>query len=358
MHSIHIVRRYGFVGGMENYVCHLTNSLVNQGELVTVLCEKASIDQRINAKHIHVIELGNIFSKPRWLAQWGFSRRVSQFFKDNPVGDAIIHSHERTGVHHVTTFHGPPFLQRKKRFLDFLSPRIYMWSFLERRELLGAQVRAILPNSPLIAEQLKAFYPSIVSKVLPPAYPGVTAEFARIERQKDTRLVVGFLGKEWKRKGLDIACDIMLKLREELPDVHFLVAGCDPLAIKPLFADWPKDSYTLAGWMSDPAAFLGRIDLLLHPARAEPFGMVVAEANAAHVPVVVSEHCGVAALIGASQGAVCDLAFDCPDIDHWVEVCRELLAQKLTVKSLALSWEDLAAQHIDLYRRLSLEMTE
>lgn len=352
-HSIHIVRRYGPVGGMENYVYQLTQSLIQQGQKVTILCEvKETLDYD---KHIKVVEIGNRFSKPRWLAQWGFSQRVSRYLSQYPQNMAIVHSHERTSEHAVTTFHGPPFLLRKRRVLDFLSPRIHMWTHLEQKELTGEQVKAVLPNSPLIADQLTQLYPVIADKVMPPAYPGVAAHFSDIKRQS-TGVTVGFLGREWKRKGLDIACQILLDLRELIPNIHFIVAGCDPDEIAHLFTGWPQDTYTLSGWVKGPDAFLGAIDLLLHPARSEPFGMAIAEANAANIPVVVSEHCGVAALVTKEQGIVCPLLLEQPDISVWVNACASLLQKPPVVSSMNLSWDALARQHIQLYQELSQTM--
>jgi UDP-glucose:(heptosyl)LPS alpha-1,3-glucosyltransferase len=341
---------------MESYVLQLAKALIGLGHKVTILCERNECkDAELvgDLAKANIIVLGNAFHKPRWLAQWGFSRRVSAYLAANPYDKNVtIHSHERTAVHDVTTFHGPPFLCRKQRLLDCLSPRIHMWSFLERRELLAPQVQAILPNSPMIAAQLLDLYPDAAERIKAPAYPGVTPEFSMIQREQDGRTVIGFLGKEWRRKGLDIACLIMESLRELLPNVHFLVAGCDPEEIKTLFAGWPTESYTLAGWLDKPEAFLGKIDLLIHPARSEPFGMVIAEANAAGIPVVVSEHCGVAVLVGEHQGEVCRLDLQEPELGPWVAACYQWLVRDEAVQRLSLSWDGLAQQHIALYKQL------
>jgi len=373
--SIHIVRRYGPVGGMESYVYQLTMALAKKGQPVTVLCEQ---DCRPGVPETHrhpvsegltIVVLPNPCRKPRWLAQWSFSRAVERYLATPALlsqeRQSIIHSHERTAVHHVTTFHGPPFLMRKRRLLDGLSPRIHMWTFLERRELESKQVLAILPNSPLISEQLQQLYPAIADKVLAPAYPGVDPRFAGVQRSSNG-MTIGFLGREWKRKGLDIAANIVRELRqrlatplngegtsEDMSPLKFVVAGCDPEEVRPLLADWPKDSYELMGWIDDPACLLERIDVLLHPARAEPFGMVITEANAAGIPVVMSDQCGVAALIQyREQGKVCDLG---GPIDHWLNACEYALSNQqlnVPVPSFDLSWDGLADQHIDVYQHL------
>ncbi|MGS2717399.1 glycosyltransferase family 4 protein [Eionea flava] len=359
IHSIHIVRRFGTVGGMENYVFQLAKALLRRGQSVTIVCETnecEDTDAWCEYENFRIIALGNRFSKPRWLAQWCFSRRVLAHARLYSVSGSVVwHSHERTSIHHVTTFHGPPFLMRKRKYLDFLSPRIHMWKWLEYRELHGVQVQAIFPNSPMIAQQLSTLYPKVADKIAPPVYPGVEKHFSSIKRLQDGRMVVGFLGREWRRKGLDIACSILGSLRELLPEIHFLVAGCDPEEVDVLFQHWPKESYTLLGWIGETEEFLSKIDLLLHPARSEPFGMVVAEANAAGIPVVVSEHCGVAALIDEKQGFVCDLNAEAPDLACWVAACYQCLVGDLTVERLALTWDGLAQQHIALYEKVVSE---
>lgn len=337
--SLHIVRQYGPVGGMENYVWELTHALVRAGQQVRVVCEQCFAEAD---PEIEMVELGAIRPRPRWLAQLKFSRKVSHYVDSVELLDTIIHSHERSAVHQVTTFHGPPFLDRKKRALDLLSPRIHTWTYLEKREVCGGQVSAVLPNSVLIGDQLKRFYPAATDRILEPAYPGVAPSFLAIKSQSVGK-TIGFLGREWKRKGLDIAVAIVARLRLEDPEIKLLVAGCDPAEIKHLFAGW-KGGHELLGWVG-PEDFLAKINLLIHPARAEPFGMVIAEANAAGIPVIVSNQCGIASLITGKQGEVIPLE----DRDRWVAACLKALQEKRSVVSLSLSWDELARQHVELY---------
>lgn len=357
---IHIVRRYGPVGGMENYVYELTQALARRQQSVQVWCEQNQVPDGVELP-FRVVALGNAYHKPRWLAQWGFAQRVKAYLLDNqailPV-NRVIHSHERTSVHQVTTFHGPPFLHRKQRLLDILSPRIQMWSFLEKQELLAANVKAILPNSPLIASQLATLYPQAKDKLQAPAYPGVSERFTpHVAPHHNKCLTIGFLGREWKRKGLDVAVTIVEELRNTLPHVRFIVAGCQPQEVEHLFQSWPTGSYELLGWINDPLDLLNRVNLLLHPARAEPFGMVIAEANALGLPVVVSDACGAAALVGLEQGAVCSLPeSSCADataqLKVWVAACQQWLQAADPVPSMNLTWDNLASQHISLYETL------
>ena len=340
--SIHIVRRYGPVGGMERYVWELTHALAKQGQNVKIICERAydTCDDKID-----VIELGEVNPKPRWLAMIKFSKRVSKHLKATDTDGWVIHSHERCAEHHVTTFHGPSILTRKKRALDFLSPRIATWEYLEKRELFGNNVRTILPNSLLVSGQLAKLYPTAAHKLGFPAYPGVSEQFSTITRRSQGNSI-GFIGKEWQRKGLDFAVSVVKKLVDKDPSIVFIVAGPEPKEIEHLFTDWHSQNYQLMGWQRSEDLF-PTIDLLIHPARVEPFGMVVAEANAAGLPVVISDHCGIAELIHQQQGAVLPLKQQ----ERWGKTITTLMATP-TAEPLGLTWSHLGEKHQQLYLQI------
>jgi len=346
--SIHIVRQYGRTGGMERYVWELTHALARQGQKVMVVCEK--IHEPLQAD-IEVIELGVVKPKPRWLAMLRFSRRLDNFFANFDSADWIIHSHERTSVHQVTTFHGPPILERKAKLLDFLSPRIKTWEYLERRELCADNVKRILPNSTPVAEQLAKLYPATSGLIGQPAYPGVDPLFSQLLRSSDGK-TIAFIGKEWKRKGLEFACQVVKRLQETDPLIKFLVAGPEAKDIIHLFKNWPEHSYQLLGWCRAEDV-LPRSDLLIHPAKVEPFGMVMAEANAAGLPVVISELCGISPLINNSSGEVLPLE----NIELWAKKISTHLNEKQPVTRLNLTWDNLARQHIEIYTDIKHDCT-
>jgi len=143
---VQIVRRFGPVGGMESYVWHLSQELVRLGCSVTVLCENnESPTKDVNLK---IVCLPRARARPRWLALLKFSNRVAEYVERHALSGSVIHSHERTSVHQVTTFHGPPFAHIKnKPFWKLLSVRVWAHLWLEKREILGAQVKAVIPNS-------------------------------------------------------------------------------------------------------------------------------------------------------------------------------------------------------------------
>ncbi len=342
--SLHAVRRYGPVGGMERYVWELTRALADAGHPVTVLCERSHAPAPAG---VAVHELGEVAPRPRWLALLRFSRRVARWLRDRPQLGVIVHSHERLGVHHVTTFHGPPFAPvRERPWWRRASLRVAMHLYLERRELCAPSVRAVVPNSPLIAQVLLRHYPQIARRLTAPVPPGVAPGPQRPARAVPADGgVIGFVGREWRRKGLEQAVAVVAELRRKRPHLELWVAGPPPDEVAPLFAAW-RGGFRLLGWSADPGLY-AQIDLLLHPAGAEPYGMVVAEAMAAAVPVVISDRCGIAAEVGAESGRV--LPADAL-VSDWVAACESQLARTDPPPRFARDWAQVAREQVAIYR--------
>ena len=345
LNIVQVVRRFGVNGGMERYVWELSHALADLNIQVHILCEQS--DQNTEHKNIEVHYLNQVTPRPRWLAMLRFSSNVSSWIENNVDSNWIIHSHERTAVHHVSTFHGPPFAHvYNKPWWKRVSIRVTVWLYLERRELCASQVKAILPNSDLILNDLKKMYPCVREILLPPAYPGIEKS-SHVARNKSDKKVILFIGKEWKRKGLEKAERIVKKLRQNDSSIEFWVIGPDKKEIKYLFKGW-NSGFRLLGWQ-DTSKFMYSANLLLHPAASEPYGMAIAEATNYGIPVVISNQCGVASQISNRSGSVLDVE---DSIDEWASSCLTELSRKDPVLGIGKSWRELAQQHIEIYRKL------
>ena len=337
---IHVVRRYGPVGGMERYVWELTRELAQLGHHVTVVCERCHVEKPAG---INVHELGEIAPRPRWLALLRFGRRVERFLLAHPHDGSLIHSHERLRIHHITTFHGPPFATVFERpWWRWLSLRVAMQLFLERREL--STPRHVVPNSRFISQSLAHYYPKLVHKLTYPIVPGVVPGALREPHQVPPNGgTVGFVGKEWQRKGLPWAVEVVAALRRTRPDVQLHVVGPAAAEVAHLFSDW-QGGYKLLGW-SDQAPYAA-FDVLLHPANAEPYGMVISEAMAAKVPVLISDVCGAAAQVSAASGAVLSLSVP---LDAWIQALDQQLSRVDSVSQFERSWRKVAQEYVEIY---------
>ena len=112
----------------------------------------------------------------------------------------------------------------------------------------------------------------------------------------DDEMVVGFLGRLVKEKGLDVFADVLTELRQRGVRHRVLVVGEGPAR------DWfagrvPEAVFT--GFQSGDA--LGRavasMDVFFNPSVTETFGNVTLEAMAASVPVVAARATGAVDLI-------------------------------------------------------------
>lgn len=344
-----IVRRFGQVGGMESYVWQLSHHLVRQGVQVTVICEEV-LDQPTENIKLCVVKKSS--SKPRWLALLKFSDQVKKCVNFECSTYDVIHSHERTSIHHVTTFHGPPFA----RINDYpiwrrFSLRVWMHLWLERRELLGQHVRWVIPNSRLIAVDLQKFYPAVKQKLTAPIPPGVKlgAPFRTSRQVPRDGGVVGFVGKEWKRKGLEFAFKVFKLLRHRRPHSKFVIIGPEKVAVSDL-SEASEGAIQVLGW-KEAAPYYKDMDLLLHPAKQEPFGMVVIEAMASRVPVVISDVCGAADCVTPEHGEV--LALDL-GIQAWVDACERQLNRTHEPPGYTRGWDQVAKEYLKVYSSLGI----
>jgi UDP-glucose:(heptosyl)LPS alpha-1,3-glucosyltransferase len=327
---------------MERYVWETTRELAKLGHEVQVLCETCVAER---PQGIEVHELGTMIYRPRWLYYWRFGRRAEKWLRAHPQHGWLIHSHERVGVHDVTTFHGPPFASvRDKPWWKKISLRVAMQLYMERRELRVAQ--RIVPNSESISRQLARYYPEYAGKLTQPVVPGVLSGAMRAPRVVPADGgIIGFVGKEWQRKGLPLAVAVAAQLRRERPHLELWVIGPDENEVRHLFADW-QGGYRLLGWRSDAGHFQ-EIDALLHPAKAEPYGMVITEAMAARVPVVVSDACGAAAQVDAEAGEVVRLD---ANVQQWVSAVARQLDRTEAPPAFMRGWDMVGREYETIYR--------
>jgi UDP-glucose:(heptosyl)LPS alpha-1,3-glucosyltransferase len=163
--------------------------------------------------------------------------------------------------------------------------------------------------------------------------------------------VVGFVGKEWRRKGLETVIQICRELSLRRPELVLRIYGPEPSEIRHLVANFGF-AVECMGWR-DAKPELHELDLLLHPARSEPYGMVISEAMAAQVPVVVSDACGAAVDVSTQNGVV--LPVD-SSLEDWVKACESMLSLTEAVPAFRRSWDDVAREYIALYEEVAQQL--
>jgi UDP-glucose:(heptosyl)LPS alpha-1,3-glucosyltransferase len=343
LNIVQIVKKFGPVGGMEEYAYRLTQELFKLGFRITVLCEtNYSNDYR----GINVIELG-LHSKPHWLSHYRFSNKVNRWLLENPNSDRIIHSHERESSHHITTFHTTPFNLGKPWILKFSSIRNFFYEKLERRELFSPSVQVIVPVSNILGDLIKQKHPNCSSIIKPAIYPAVALQGDSSSRKREIPVdggTLGFIGKEWKRKGLPKAIRIWRELKKCRPNLKLKVAGVTKEIISHQLNS-NDNGIEVVGFVEDKKSFYQSIDMLIHPAKLEAFGMVISEALAMGILVLCSSECGASEVIKEDTGV--SLPYNSAN-SLWTDKASELLESNYLV-DYRRDWSIVASDYKKIY---------
>jgi len=97
---------------------------------------------------------------------------------------------------------------------------------------------------------------------------------------------------------------------------------------------------------TDVNSLYPQLDILLHPAIAEPYGMVITEALTANVPVVISDVCGACADITPKLGSALSLN---DHNAHWANTIDTWLNKPFTAMNFERPWKQVASEYIRMY---------
>jgi UDP-glucose:(heptosyl)LPS alpha-1,3-glucosyltransferase len=351
---IQIVRNWGPVGGMEAYVWHISHELAKKNCLVTVICEQSH--KVPDHQNINIIEIGQLKQKPRWLMYRRFAKKVDAVIQTLGAQNFVIHSHERSISHDITTFHSMPFASIKdKGWWKRISIRAWSYLRMEAQELgidaTTGQIKdlKIIPVSSVIATAIQKYYPQAQSNIQIPITPGVSQTPKRLSKQvPHDGGTIGFIGKEWARKGFEQFMRIAQQLHASRPNIKLLVLGPEEEQVKHLCANYSGE-ISFLGWQAS-AKYYQELDLLIHPASSEAYGMVITEAMASHVPVLVSNACGAASDVSSQHGSVLDLKNSLGD---WVAQANHWLDHANDVTGFERSWPQVADEYLSQYKLIA-----
>jgi glycosyltransferase involved in cell wall biosynthesis len=319
------------------------------------------------------------FERPRWVNQiwyasaaWWVTRR----------GFDIVHSHENTWHGNVQTVHvlpvkynlfrGKAGLSLALRWLKVItSPRLLTYLWLERCRMSLDKSRAIVVTSNSLIEQTVQAYPashSVIQVITPGVahVPGLAGEAQRLAARQllglpATGRCVLFVGNDYRKKGLVTLIDAFC----QLPQDCFLAVVGNTRQI-PEFRTLTQKKGLLhrvffLGSRQNVDDAYAAADCLAHPTLEDTFAMVVLEAMAHGLPVLVSQekYCGIASLLIHDTHALL-----LPDPTHTNALAAELkrllndpsLRQRLSVSATEFArqylWSSLARQQETVYESL------
>jgi UDP-glucose:(heptosyl)LPS alpha-1,3-glucosyltransferase len=357
-------------GGAERYSIALVEQLSARHEMHVFAQD---IDHQWPGVTYH--KVSSPLRKPRWVNQLWFATAT---WWATRRGFDVVHSHENTWHGEVQTvhvmpvkynlFHGRHGVRRALRWIKVVtSPRLLAYLGLERARYAPRPGRQVVVTSESLRPIMAAAYPdsrTAISVVT----PGITLPSpVTADRKHKARAQLGlpadgtcllFVGNDYRKKGLEALLQAMVQLPA---DVVLAVVG-NPAHI----AEFRAIAETLKlgarvfflGALKDVSPAYEAADILVHPTFEDTFAMVVLEAMAHGLPVVVSgpRYCGISGLLG--QGVNALLLDDPRDAAELTRVLQDLLAQAALRETLSggavafaahYQWREIALQQEALY---------
>jgi len=299
-------------GGAERYSIALVEELASRHELHVFA---QNIEHQWPGVTYH--KLLAPLSKPRWINQIWYA--LTSWWATRQGFD-VVHSHENTWHGQVQTVHVLPikynlFIGRSGwrlalRWLKVVtSPRLLSYLFMERLRYDVSDGRTIVLTSASLMAIMAETYPKAKSAmtVITPGVKSVPGPASGEERNA-ARLRLGlpskgfcilFVANDFRKKGLLV----LLQALEKLPDECFLTvvggAAQIPMYLEKVKALGLQQRVFFLGSMHDVEDAYLCANCLAHPTLEDTFAMVVLEAMAHGVPVVVSSarYCGISELL-------------------------------------------------------------
>jgi glycosyltransferase involved in cell wall biosynthesis len=346
-------------GGAERYSIALVEQLAQRHE-IHVFAQQ--LDHQWPGVTYHKIPLP--FARPRWINQLWFA--LASWWQTRRGFD-VVHSHENTWHGQVQTVHVVPvrysLLNGRQgwrlalRWLKIVtSPRLVTYLGLEHFRYARRVDRCIVLASDSLEAVMAMAYPAAVDavRVVTPGVAYVRGR-AEVQEQRAARTRLGlpqsgrcilFVGNDYRKKGLPALVAAVTQLPA---DCYLAVVGNAaqiPGFQAELDTSGNRGRVIFLGALRSVDDAYRAADCLAHPTLEDTFAMVVLEAMAHGLPVVVSSarYCGIAEHLTHESDA---LVLDDPrDSKALADALKRVLTDALLVHRLMENGLRFARQHL------------
>ena len=367
MHKVAVViPKYGLLGGAEQFVVELTNRLAYQTDFdFHVLANRWQTSS--STTKFHKIP---IISFPKFLTTLSFAYFVQRQINRNNF--SLVHSHERIFAADIFTLHGIPHrywihnVRRKQMSLYDLST-----AWVEKELVYNGNCKKFIAVSSLTKDIFLQEYKINPDKVAV-INPGVDLnDYA--QQNKDsvrnsvrselginiTDTVILFASMNFEIKGLDDVLFSLAKLKAQNRKFKLIVAGKGNIKKYTKLAQEAQiiSDVIFTGPVSKEK--LIRIylagDFYIMLSKFDTFGMVVLEAMAAGLPVIISNNVGARDVVQEGENGF--IISDTSDVDYIAskiglllnENIRSSMAQKALDTAAQNTWTQVAAKYSKIY---------
>lgn len=265
--------------------------------------------RQLSKKVLSKISLGKINSST-WLEEMNFQDCLSAVERDlrkTPV-DVVVAFVASSLLSHLQSQDHPPFVLVTDATVKYLEEAYNHPTKLDdfQNEYHAIQKSSkVVYSSDFIADRATVEYDNILSKnphkvCVVPFGPNIETVPAQIrDRGTSGQLHLLFVGREWHRKGGDIALETWQYLQANHINAHLTIIGSNPKGVEglPNITVIPYLDKSKPEQQQQYFDILNRSHFLLLPTRADCTPMVIAEANAFGVPALVSNVGGIGTLV-------------------------------------------------------------
>jgi UDP-glucose:(heptosyl)LPS alpha-1,3-glucosyltransferase len=365
-----VIPKYGLVGGGEKFAAELAERLVsNRDYEIHVFANKwLSHSDLITFHKIPIITI------PKFLTTISFAyfanRKIARMNFD------LIHTHERIFEADIFTIHSIPHNVwvkevRKKSWMSLLD---YGTSWVERRCYDQERCQSFLPVSSIAKERIIEEY-EVDPKKMQVIAPGVEIDkFNKFDREicrqevregfriSESDTVILFVSMNFELKGLANLMSALAraKLQHSSSSLKLLVVGKGDYNKYRRLAEQLdiKEEVIFAGvWTDNIEKIYLACDIFSVLSKFDTFGIVVLEAMAASLPVIISDKMGAMDLVtSGANGFVVDYE-DIPAVSSKIIFLldrrkREEMARKAFSTAQENSWDKMAEKVLTIYKKL------
>jgi UDP-glucose:(heptosyl)LPS alpha-1,3-glucosyltransferase len=363
-----VIPRYGRIGGAENMAFQLCERL---SEIFDIHVFARKWDQCPSLVTFHKVPMIHF---PRWLQPLSFAGFVQQKISGRAFD--LVHSHERIFRMDLMTFHGIPHRtwirdMRQKSMSGF--DMATCWA--EKKGIENPALKMILPVSNLVKKELFKSY-AIAEDRVSVMHPGVSiARFSRLNARScrerirahhglsASDVVICFVGMNFEIKRLDLTLQAIAGMKRDgffpaLPRLLVVGKGNAGPYLKMAQDLGIRDQIVFAGVTDEVEAYYLASEIFVMPSRMDTFGLVVLEAMAAGLPVVISATVGAADLV--AHGVNGFILPDNPSAQDMTEPLIRLMNPELrrsmgeAARQVAGNhdWDKVASKMAGIYRAL------
>ena len=364
-----IAHKFGHqYGGAEAYGVELMRELAKRHD-ITVIAEVCDSNTGVDVDFIP-IKVATYW--PSWIRSYLFARAAARITQRTEHD--LIHSHMNGWVGDIDILHVQSVRYKwfvrpsswLKKISLFISPRVHMYLWLEKKRVHLRPPRRTLVVSNTLKQQLqqayKTKYPFDVIT------PGVHIPLLDAKKRQKTRQQLGFspidtvciqVARNPLAKGLTTILNTLSTLPNNIKLLVVGVAAKDLLVIRQKVQQQELvDRVVLIEQSLDISAYYQAADMALHPTLNDSFGMAPLEAMAYELPVIMSgpQWCGFAQYASHNHNA---LLLSEPENSSELQLAinriikDQALSSQLKQNGLLLartfSWENIAKQVEAIY---------